>query len=339
MLINNIIYHRALSVVALPRLLAGLLAGLLGVYGQFFPEVIAAEDDEIEVVHVRGGVYMLVGGGVNATLQIGDDGVLLVDTMTEQMSEELLKAIRRLSGEPIRYILNTSALPHHVGGNVVISSAGSTINAGNVARAISDSTVGAAIVAHENVLTQMSVQNPPPPFEAWPTSTFFTPKKDLFFNGEAIQLIHQPNAISSGDSLIFFRRSDVISAGGIFDFTRYPVIDVENGGTIHGVIAALNNLIDLTVPADKQEGGTMVIPARGRLCDESEVVEYRNMLTIIRNYIQEMIDEGRTLEQVLKAKPTLGYDPRYGTDSGGWTPDEFVETVYSELVLSDSANN
>jgi glyoxylase-like metal-dependent hydrolase (beta-lactamase superfamily II) len=313
--------------------------GLLVNCGQSFAEETGDAADEIEVVQIRGGIYMLVGGGVNATLQIGDEGVLLVDTMTRQMDERLLATVRKLSSKPIRYVLNTSAHPDHVGGNPVIAAAGSTINAGNVAGAITDSTVGAAIVAHENVLTRISVEDPPMPFEGWPTSTYFTAGKDLFFNGEAVQLIHQPDAASSGDSFVFFRRSDVISAGEIFDFTRYPFIDVKNGGTFRGIIEALNNLIDLTVPADKQEGGTMVIPARGRLCDESEVVEYRDMLTIIRNYIQEMIDEGRSLQQIMEARPTLGYDLRYGADSGTWTTDNFVETVYRELTTSGNSKN
>jgi hypothetical protein len=221
----------------------------------------------------------------------------------------------------------------------VIASSGITINAGHVAGAIEDSTVGAAIVAHENVLTWMSIQEPPPPFEGWPTYTFFTPQKDLFFKGEAIQLIHQPNAVSRGDSFVFFRRTDVISAGAIFDFTRYPYIDVENGGTFAGVLEALNNLIDLTIVEDKQEGGTMVIPARGRLCDESEVVEYRDMLTIIHNYIMEMIDEGRSLKQILKARPTLAYDPRYGANSGDWTTNDFVETIYNELKTNAGSDD
>ncbi|MEJ8566549.1 MBL fold metallo-hydrolase [Elongatibacter sediminis] len=317
--------------------LAGLV-GLLAACGPSFAAESDAAGDEIEVVPVRGGVYMLVGGGVNATLQIGDDGVLLVDTMQEDMAEHLLAAVRKLSDKPIRYVLNTSGNPDQVGGNPVIAAAGSTINAGNVAGAIADSTVGAAVVAHENVLTRMSVQDPPPPFEGWPTSTyFFTPTKDVFFNGEAIQLIYQPDAVTNGDSFVYFRRSDVISAGSIFDFTRYPFIDVDNGGTFAGTLESLNNLIDLTVPEDKQEGGTMVIPARGRLCDESEVVEYRDMLTIIGNYIREMIDEGRSLEQVLEARPTLAYDPRYGADSGSWTTDMFVETVYREFTANGSS--
>jgi len=324
-------FYRGINAIA--------LTGLLGICGPAFSADLDTGDDEIEVVPVRGGIYMLVGDGLNATLQTGEDGLLFVDTMSEHMGDKLLAAARKLSSKPIRYILNTSALPDHVGGNAVITAAGSTINAGNVAGAITDSTVGAAIVAHENVLTRMSVEDPPPPFEAWPTSTFFTPTKDLYFNGEAIQLIHQPNAVSDGDTFIFFRRSDVVSAGAIFDFTRYPFIDVENGGTFLGILEALNNLIDLTIPEDKQEGGTMVIPARGRLCDESEVVEYRDMLTIIHNYIEEMIGEGRSLKQVLQARPTLAYDPRFGTDSGPWTTDDFVEAVYRELKTLAGPDN
>ena len=235
-----------------PLLKAAALLSLLSLCSVAFAAESDTMEKDIEVVAVRDGMYMLVGESGNATLQIGEEGVLLVDTMNEQMGERLLAAVRKLSSKPIRYILNTSALPQHVGGNAVIAAAGGTINAGNVAGAIEDSTVGAAVVAHENVLTWMSMQEPLPPFEGWPTSTFFTPQKDLFFNGEAIQLIHQPNAVSRGDSFVVFRRSDVISAGAIFDFTRYPYIDVGNGGTFVGVLNALNNLIDLTIPEDKQ---------------------------------------------------------------------------------------
>ena len=131
--------------------------------------------------------------------------------------------------------------------------------------------------------------------------------------------------------MVFFRRSDVLSTGDIFSPRLYPVIDIKNGGSINGEVDALNRILDLTVPADKQEGGTYVIPGHGRLCDEADVVEYRDMVTIIRDRIQDMVKRGMTLDQVKAAKPTMDYDPLYGATSGPWTTDQFVEAAYRSL--------
>jgi glyoxylase-like metal-dependent hydrolase (beta-lactamase superfamily II) len=169
------------------------------------------------------------------------------------------------------------------------------------------------------------------PSEYWPTDTFSTPKKELFINGEGIQIIHEPAAHTDGDTIIFFRRSDVISTGDVFIKTGYPVVDIANGGSINGIIKALNEIIDLAIPREKQEGGTMIIPGHGRLCDEADVVEYRDMLTIIRDRVQDMIKKGMTLEQVEAARPTLDYDPLYGSASGPVTTKMFVENVYYSL--------
>lgn len=294
-------------------------------------------DAELDVWHVRGGIYMVVGAGANTTVQVGDDGVLVVDTKLGGAEDRLLAALSEISDEPIRYVINTHVHPDHVGGNERIASAGSTIAGGNVSGAIADAGVGAAVIAHENVLVRMSSQPEPLPFEAWPTDTYFVPRKDLYFNGEAVQIMHEPSAHTDGDSIVFFRRSDVISTGDVFSTTSYPVIRLEDGGDIQGVIAALNHIIELTVPAEKQEGGTMVIPGHGRLCDEADVVEYRDMVTIIRDRILSMIDMGMSLRQVKAARPTQDYDDRYGADSGFWTTEQFVEAVYASLSRQSEA--
>lgn len=292
------------------------------------------DDVEIKILPVQGNVYMLIGAGGNITVQIGDDGVLIVDTMYAELSDKVVAAIRELSDEPITWIINTHGHPDHVGGNADIALQGSNIAAGNVVGAIADAGSTARIIAHESVLLGMASQDPAPPFEAWPTDVYFTASKETFFNGEAIQIRHQPAAHTDGDSVVFFRRSDVVSTGDVFVTTSYPYIDVQNGGSFQGVIDALNNILDLTVPAKQQEGGTMVIPGHGRLCDEADVLEYRDMLTIIRDRIQFMVNEGFSLRQVRAAEPTLDYDGRYGADSGFWTTDQFVETVYNELSAS-----
>ncbi|MET0203100.1 MAG: MBL fold metallo-hydrolase [Casimicrobiaceae bacterium] len=274
---------------------------------------------------------MLVGAGGNTTVQVGDDGVLVVDTKLAAASDVLLDAIRQISDKPIRYVINTHWHPDHIGSNELIAKSGSTIAGGNVSGAIADAGEGAAVIAHENVLVRMSSQETPPPFEAWPTVTLFMPQKDLFFNGEAVQVLHQPAAHTDGDSMVFFRRSDVLATGDVFTTTGYPVIRTEDGGGIDGVIAALNRIIELTVPAEKQEGGTLVIPGHGRLCDEADVVEYRDMVTIIRDRIKSMVDMGMTLRQVQAAKPTADYDGRYGATSGSWTTEAFIAAAYESL--------
>jgi cyclase len=290
-----------------------------------------AADAELHTLHVQGNVYMLVGAGGNITVQIGDDGVLLVDTGLAQNAEKVVAAVRTLSNKPIRYIINTHVHPDHVGGNDVIGRLGSTIAGGNVG---AGAGVGAAILAHENVLNRMSAptgQQAPFPTTAWPTDTFITKQKELFFNGESLQIIHQPSAHTDGDSIVYFRRSDVISAGDLFVTTTYPFIDEARGGNITGIIAALNNMLDIAIPKAMQEGGTYIIPGHGRLTDEADLLEYRDMITIIRDRIQDGVKRGQTLEQVKAGKPTLDYDARWGATSGFWTTDQFIEAVYKDL--------
>jgi glyoxylase-like metal-dependent hydrolase (beta-lactamase superfamily II) len=286
---------------------------------------------EIHTLPVQGNVYMLVGAGGNITLQAGKDGVLLVDTEYAPLADKIAASVRAVSNGPIRYIINTHAHGDHVGGNEKIAKMGSTIAGGNVAGNISDAGVGASIIAHENVLNRMSAAKPPLPFGDLPTDTYFTAEKNVFFNGEAVQVIHIPKAHTDGDSIVFFRRSDVISAGDIFTPGNYPIIDLARGGNVEGVLAGLNKIIEIAVPAEKQEGGTYVIPGHGRLCDQADVVEYRDMLTIIRDRIEDSIKKGMTLEQVKASKPTRDYDPLYGSSTGFWTTDMFVEAVYRSL--------
>jgi glyoxylase-like metal-dependent hydrolase (beta-lactamase superfamily II) len=294
-----------------------------------------AQEPRVGVLHVQGSVYMLATAAGNVALQIGDEGVLIVDTASAGFSGDILAAIRELSDKPIRWIVNTHAHADHIGGNEALSKAGSGTpqNRFGSGRAFPGVLAGGAnIVSHEAVLTRLIkpvAGASPPPQAAWPTMTYLGAGREMFFNDESIQILHEPAAHTDGESIVYFRRSDVICTGDIFNTTSYPVIDLDAGGTINGVVAGLNHLLDIAIPKEKEEGGTYLIPGHGRLSDEADLVQYRNMVTIIRDRIQELTARGMTLDQVKAAKPTAGYDRRWATPS--WTGDMFVEAAYRSL--------
>jgi glyoxylase-like metal-dependent hydrolase (beta-lactamase superfamily II) len=148
-------------------------------------------------------------------------------------------------------------------------------------------------------------------------------------------VLHQPAAHTDGDVLVFFRRSDMVVAGDVLDTTRFPVIDVARGGSVTGEIAALNRLVDLAIPSVpivSREAGTLVIPGHGHVCDQTDVADYRDMVTIVRDRIRDLKKAGMTLNQIKATSPTRGYTRRYGSDSGSWTTDNFVDAVYQSLA-------
>jgi glyoxylase-like metal-dependent hydrolase (beta-lactamase superfamily II) len=286
---------------------------------------------QIRVTKVRPNLYMLTGAGGNITVMPFDLGAVVVDTGSTAMADRVLEAISRLSPKPIADILNTSATADHVGGNEKLHNAGRRLPFEIVAGE------GPMVIAHEKVLTRMSAptgQVAVAPEQAWPNETYHVDYKKLaaeYRGGEQIELIFMPAAHSDGDSIVWFRHADVIATGDIFMENSYPVIEVANGGTINGVIDALNKILDLAFADFRSEGGTMIVPGHGRLSDMADVAYYRDMLTIVRDLVQDMIKKGMTLEQVKAAKPTFPWDGRYGSASGPWTTDMFVEAVYRTL--------
>jgi glyoxylase-like metal-dependent hydrolase (beta-lactamase superfamily II) len=282
--------------------------------------------DEAEVLPVQGSVYLVAGGGSNVTVQVGPNALFVVDTNDAAMSDKILAAIKSISPLPIRHIVNTSAEPDHAGGNERFAkSAGDSVNAFY--------EQGARVYAQEHAYARMT--NPregtPLPSALWPTDSFAAPLKTLFVTGEPIEIIHQPAAHTDGDLMVFFRKSDVISAGDIFSTDRYPVIDVRHGGTLSGILDGLNRLIDIAIPEFNSMGGTRVIPGHGRIANEIDLVEYRDAMTIIADRVTQSVLEGKTLEQVKAAGVSLDYDGVYGAATGTWTTDMFVEAVYREI--------
>jgi cyclase len=287
-----------------------------------------------ELLHVQGNVSMVAGAGGNITVQAGKDGIVLVDTGLAGMSDKVLELIRPLSKGQITYIINTDHRGDHVGGNEFFSKTGRPLA---IDRASGASVM---IVAFNTVLDRMSAptgQAAPTPERAWPNDTYSTPQKNRVFNGEAIQVFHQPST-TDGNSFVVFRHSDVISTGDLFDPTEYPIIDLKSGGSLQAIIDGLYRLKLMTVPADHQEGGTMLVPGHGRICDVADLAVYQQMMVIIRDRLQDMIKRGMTLEQVKAAKPTRDYDPIYGSSTGNWTTDMFVEAAYKSLVAKPDSN-
>jgi cyclase len=298
----------------------------------------AQDSREVSVFPLQGNVSVLIGPGglasasANVTVQTGDDGLVLVDAGLGDHSAQVVSAIRRISTKPVRFIINTQAARDHTGGNEAVARSGRPYG-GRAAGAgflLADQNAGATIIAHENVLAALSGGRggAAVPFAGLPSETYFTGKYELF-NGEAIQIFHEPAAHTDGDSIVFFRRSDVISTGDVFSTLTYPRIDPRAGGTINGVIAALNHIIDLAVPRDKQEGGTYIVPGHGRICDEADVVEYRDMLVIIRDRVQDLMTKGQSLEQIKAAKMTFDYDRRFSKPE--WTGQQLVESIVATL--------
>jgi glyoxylase-like metal-dependent hydrolase (beta-lactamase superfamily II) len=322
--------HRALLLLSAGALalFAGAAPLTTGTSAQTRPAQPAAggaAGGDVRAVPVQGQVSMIIGAGPNLTASVGTQGVLLVDTGERDASDKVIAAIRSLSPRPLQFIINTQFHENHTGGNEALAKFGNRATDGPNAQAV--------VLAHENVLTRMSGTSGQPslrPVGAWPTDTYFTKRKELYFNGEAVQVYHLVGQ-TDGDSLVFFRKSDVISAGDIFNTTSFPVIDVAAGGTINGVVAGLNMIMDLAVPANNAEDGTIIIPGYGRLGDELDVAVYRDMVTIIRDRVQDAIQRKQTLAEVKADKRmTLEYEHRYA-GKGNWTRDQFLEAIYNTL--------
>ena len=309
-----------------------IVIGLFAFAPIVHPQEQKSRSPELELLPVQGNISMLAGAGGNITVQVGKDGVLLVDTGVAAMTDKVLQAIRTLSNRQITYIINTGERSDHIGGNATIAKIGQPLA---IARAAQASVF---IVAFSTILDRMSASTGQAsvPESAWPNDTYSVPQKNLSFNGEAVQIFHQP-ATTDGNSIVVFRRSDVISTGDIFDPTQYPIIDVKNGGSLQGVLEGLNRLKQLVVPADHVEGGTMIVPGHGRICDAADLAHYHQMITVLRDRLQDMIKRGMTLDQVKAAKPTADYDPIYGSDTGSWTTAMFVEAAYNSLNMKPGA--
>lgn len=290
------------------------------------PEPLAPDSTDVEVLPVQGSVSAIFTGGSNVVVQVGTLGAVLVDSSTAAVTDKVLAEVARLTPRPVRLIINTSVDRDHIGGNEAISKAGTPLPGTQAKEAL--------IVGHQNGVDRLSRQVNPLAVGFWPSDTFSGPKKTLHLNGEPIEILHAPGAHSDADVMVHFRRSDVLATGDVFSLQSYPAFSSDTGGSLQGTLDALNRIIDITVPELNQQGGTLVVPGHGRLANESDVVEYRDMATIVRDRIKWMVERGRTLPQIKAARPTLEYDGLYGTEQGAWTTSMFIEAVHRDLTRS-----
>jgi len=323
-----------------PRMLTALLLAALYGAAALGADGSAGALAGVDVVPVRPGIDMVMVHGQNVAVQFGPDGVVVVDTGAPGDSAALLAAIQHITSEPIRFIINTSASPDRVGGNAALSVAGHGFSQGEAGFGGGQflGVSNAPIIAQANVLlTMASTAGAGSSSKAMPSLTYDVGAKGFTLNGDSIEIMHIPGAHSNGDSVVMFRRADVLVSGDIVDMRHFPQIDLAHGGSINGEIAALNDLLDLTVPALPlywHGGGTVVIPASGRLAQQEEMVQYRDMVTIVRDRVQGLIKQHRSLAQVRAADPTAGFDGRYGAEGGPWSTDQFVAAVYQSLTAA-----
>jgi glyoxylase-like metal-dependent hydrolase (beta-lactamase superfamily II) len=275
------------------------------VFGLDLPGRPPFETVEIEVEHVAGSFYSLRGEGGNIGVSIGEDGIIMVDDQFAPLSEKVLAAIRSLSDEPIRFLINTHVHDDHVGGNANFSREGATI------------------VAQENVRIRMMQGirgNPPSPQQAWPVVTFNDQIK-LHLNGEDVWIIPSPPAHTDGDSFVFFRGSDVLHMGDVFRTTGYPNIDVGNGGTLEGTIAGLELGLALAGP------DTKIVPGHGVVSSRTEVQELLDLTLEVRDRIAPLVDRGMSFEEIVAARPTADLDTRWGRRL-----DRFLPAIFLHLI-------
>ena len=288
--------------------LASLLAGSL-----------AAQDKPVEYIPTKlsDTVTMVKGQGGNIAVSAGEDGVFIIDDQLKPLTDQLLAAVRKIDDRPIRFVINTHYHGDHVGGNETLGKAGSVI------------------IAHDNIRRRMSTDQfnhffndttPAYPAESLPVVTF-NDRVSLHLNGESVAVHHVPRGHTDGDSIVHFPISNVLHMGDIFFKGLYPYIDLDGGGTIQGMIGAVELALSL---ADEQ---TRIIPGHGTLSNRAELQDYHDFLAKARANVQAQIDQGRNLEQAIAARPTGEWDETLG---GVWIkPEQFVTFIFNSLTGVD----
>lgn len=269
---------------------------------------------QIETQQIAPGVHMLIGSGGNIGVSTGEDGTLIIDDQYAPLTEKILAAIRDITSDPVRFVVNTHWHGDHTGGNENIGK------------------TGAVIVAHENVRVRMSTEQfnrfrntttPPSPKGALPVVTF-TEDVSFHVNGDELHVFHVDPAHTDGDSVIHWKSANVFHMGDLFFAGRYPYVDLASGGDVNGIIAAAERVLALA------NGSSKIIPGHGPLSTKADLQKYHDVLVEIRSRIQSQVTAGKSLEEVQAAKPTAEWDAEWG--SGFIKGEQITEFVYRSLT-------
>ena len=272
---------------------------------------------EIKTTQVADGIYELEGAGGNITVSVGSDGILLVDSQCVPLHQKIMDAVRKISRQPIRFLIDTHYHGDHTDGNALMAKEGATI------------------VAHENLRKRLASGRPaspgvnpmpPAPKDAIPVMTY-SDSLTLYFNGEEITIFHPEPAHTDGDSILYFHRANVITTGDLPASIRYPNLDVPGGGSISGNIAALERMMKLASP------NTKFIPGHGPISTVKELQQQRDMLDALRDRVSSAIRAGKTLDQIIASKPSAEFDE---ARKGGRSPEDFLKQVYADLSRKKS---
>jgi glyoxylase-like metal-dependent hydrolase (beta-lactamase superfamily II) len=269
------------------------------------------EEGELTVAPVRNGIYQLVMPTAgNLAVSVGPDGVFVIDDQFAPMVPRIQAAVAKLTAEPIRFVFNTHWHSDHAGGNEAFGKAGATL------------------VAHENVRARLgseqqsrffNVRVPPSPPAALPVITFRN-TMTVHLNGDTVRVEHVPDAHTDGDAIYYFEKADVLHTGDVFVLYGYPFIDLDSGGSVAGMVAGLDRILQIAGP------DTVVIPGHGPLADRARVQQFRDRLAEARRRVQQLIAQGKTLDEVIAAQPLADFDVEWGRSF--IRNDQFVTTIY-----------
>ena len=279
----------------------------------------AAEADKfrdvvIKTIKVSDGIYMLQGSGGNIGVSVGEDGVLMIDDQFAPLADRIKKAIAEISEEPVRFLLNTHWHYDHTGGNESFGKHGATI------------------VAHDNVHKRMSVDTDMAPFgpvvPASPDSALpiitYNDRMTFRLNANEIQVFHASNAHTDGDSVVYFVEANVMHTGDIFSHAQYPFIDSASNGSIDGIIATVESLLKIV------NDETKIIPGHGPLVGKKELEHYHEVLVTLRSRMQALIDEGKSIEEIIALKPFAEYDAELGNNF--LNPEAFLRVLHLNMT-------
>ncbi|MGH9979975.1 MAG: MBL fold metallo-hydrolase [Nitrososphaeraceae archaeon] len=309
-------FNKEKSIVFMSYFAIGLLLSLLTLTSIIVNDVNAQfENVTINTTKLTDSIYMLKGSGGNIIVSAGQDGVFMVDDQFAPLTEKIKDAISKITDQPIKFVINTHLHPDHVGGNE---------NLGEL---------GTIIVSHDNVRKRLSTEQfseffnrtvPPLPEKGLPIITF-SDNMTIFQNGDEVKIIHVDNGHTDGDSIVYFTKNNVIHVGDDLNDKSYPFIDISNGGSIDGLISSLQTISSII------DDETKVVSGHSEISNKIKVNDFTNMLKDVREKVSQMIEDGKSLKEIIASQPTSKYDEIY-YDHTRFQPEDFITFIYQSLI-------